>query len=151
MALEPLTKQEHGEVAQLLTSYWQERGMTQYDRKWAASYLIEGHKKEIEKDEFFVYKENGTIIGTIALITYSGGVAEIRDLVIKQEHRKKGQGKKVLSEIISIARQRKLRKLFAFVNPELEAPLQKGGFVKEGVLKNHFAQGEDLVIMSLFL
>ena len=151
MTLTPISAQERTEIAQLLTTYWKDRGMQQYDQKWAEAYLTEGHKKEIKSDEFFVYKEQDKIIGTVSLVTDVSDVAEIRDMVVKPDQQKKGYGKKMLADLIQLAKQRKLRKLYALVPLHLEGPLQRAGFTKEGVLKSHFAPGENLAIMSMFL
>jgi N-acetylglutamate synthase-like GNAT family acetyltransferase len=151
MALANIRDEEKRKAAILLSDYWKERGMPQYDQEWADEYLIEGHKKEIESDEFFVYKEGELIIGIISLIATAGSVAEIRDMVVKPEYREKGYGSKMLQELIEIAKERKIRKLYSLVFPSLLHFYESSGFIKEGTLKNHFKDGEDLVFMSIFL
>ena len=151
MVLEKLTSGKRSEVALLLFEYWKERGMPEYDQKWAENYLIDGHKTEIESDEFFTFIEGNTVIGVISLIKDVSNVAEIRDMVIKTEYRGKGYGKKMLSELISLAKEKKIRKLFSLSFPKLQKMYESLGFEKEGALKNHYADGEDLVIMSIFL
>lgn len=151
MTLKELNEEEKPDVAKLLAIYWKERGMPQYDQEWAEGYLSEGHGKEIVKDEFFVHKEGGEVIGAISLITDVSGAAEIRDMVVKPEFREKGYGTKMLQELTELAKERKIRKLFAFVFPQLEHLYASAGFEKEGVLKSHFKEGEDLAIMSRFL
>ncbi len=151
MGLEKLTKQERNEVIKLLTDYWKDRGMPQYNKTWAKKYLTEGHKKETKKDEFFVFKEKNKLIGIIALITDVSNVAQIRDMVVKPEYRGKGYGKVMLNGLIKLAKKRKVRKLYAFTFPKLEKFLKSSGFEKEGILKSHFAPKEDLIIMSKFL
>jgi len=88
MVLEKLTSGKRSEVALLLFEYWKERGMPEYDQKWAENYLIDGHKTEIESDEFFSFIEGNTLIGVISLITDVSNVAEIRDMVIKTRQKK---------------------------------------------------------------
>lgn len=149
--LNKLAKQDIGEVAELLARYWKERGMPGYDKLWAEGYLTEGRKKEIKSDKFFVYKEHGKIIGTASLVIDVGNVAEIRDMMIKAEYRNKGYGRKILDEIIKIAIRQRVRKIYAVIFPELENMYKSFGFGKEGILKSHFAAGEDLIIMSKFL
>jgi len=151
MKLKKLTNEDEDQVAELLSNYWNERGMPQYDKEWAKKYLVEGHKKEIANDEFFVYQEDNKTVGVVSLITDVSGVAEIRDLVVKQELRGKGYGTKMVTEIIALSKERKIRKLFLLSFLKYEKFLSKLGFEKEGLLKNHFMQGEDLVIMSKFL
>lgn len=149
MTLQKLTDKDANEVAVLLAAYWKERGMGEYDTKWAMQYLKEGHGKEVKSDEFFACKENDKVIGTVSLIADISGVAEIRDMVVKKEYRGKGYGKKMLDDIIHFAKERKIRKLFALT--KIENLFKSSGFEKEGILKSHFAKGEDLVIMSKFL
>ncbi len=149
MKLQKLTDKDANDIAVLLATYWKERGMGEYDTKWAGQYLKEGHRKEIKSDEFFSYKEEDKLVGTVSLVTDVSGVAEIRDLVIKQEYRGKGYGKNMLNELINLAKERRVRKLFALT--KIENLFKSAGFEKEGILKSHFAKDEDLVIMSKFL
>jgi len=147
--LQSLTEKERTRVVDILVNYWKERGMPQYGVKWAEDYLMNGHKKEVKRDEFFVYNVDDEVIGTISLVTDVSDVAEIRDMVVKPEYRGKGYGKKMLNELIKLAKERHLRKLFALT--KIEGIFKSAGFEKEGVLKNHFTEGEDLIIMSKFL
>ncbi len=149
MTLQKIAAAESAEAAKILADYWTGRGMPEYDAKWAEAYLKEGHRKEVKSDEFFAYKEGDKLIGTISLILDVSGVAEIRDLVVKPEFRGKGYGKKIVSELIAIAKKKNARKLFALT--KIEGLFKSAGFDKEGILKSHFAKGEDLVIMSKFL
>ncbi len=151
MVLDKLSTKEIERAAELLADYWKERGMPEYDRLWAEEYLIQGHRKEIKEDEFFVDLEDGKMTGVISLVTYAGDVAEIRDMVVDPRLRKKGYGKKMLDEIVGIAKHRKIRKLYALVFAHAEPIYSSAGFEKEAVLKSHFADGEDLSVMSLFL
>jgi citrate lyase synthetase len=150
MALQRLSKQEMKEAAGLLAGYWKRRGMPQYTVKWAEKYFIEGHRKEIKKDEFFVWKEKGKLVATAALVTDVSNVVEIRDLVVK-----KGYGKdcemRIISELVKLAERRKLRKIYALIFPSEVKTYASQGFVREGMLRNHFRKGEHLVIMSRFL
>jgi len=125
--------------------------MLKYDAAWAGKYLTEGHRKEIKRDEFFVYKERGKIIGVVSLITDVSGVAEIRDMIIKPEYRREGHGRKMLSELVELAKKRKIRKLYAFIFSRHGRLYESAGFEREGILKSHFAAGENLAIMSKFL
>lgn len=149
--LKKIKQQDREGVSKLLSSYWAERGMPEYDKRWAEEYLSEGHKKEITNDEFFVYKERNRVIGTISLITDVSNVAEIRDFVVKPEFRKKGYGRRILEGLIKLAESRKIRKIYALAFPKYEKFLDSLGFEKEGLLKNHFKDKEDLIIMSKFL
>jgi len=150
--LKPLrAKKERQEAAGLLADYWKRRGMPQYDLHWAERYLVEGHKKEVARDEFLVYSEDGKMLGIVSLITDVSGVAEIRDFVVEPSERRKGYGRRILDDIVAIAKERGMRKLFSLSLPQAESLYASAGFIKEGILKSHFAPGEDLAIMSKFL
>lgn len=141
---------DYNEPASLLSEYWQERGMS-YNKEWANEYLKEGHKKEIKEDLFYTYKEEDKVIGMVSLVIDVSGLAEIRDLVVNPEYRKKGYSKQILQELEMVAIEKGLRKIFALVFPELQKLFSDSGFSEEGFLRNHFAEGEDLIIMSKFI
>ena len=146
-----LSRSSRQEAAQLLADYWSSRGMPAYDRKWAAKYLTKGHGLEVARDEFFAMRENGKLVGIVSLITDVSGVAEIRDLVVKPAHRGKGYGRVMLKQIVSLARRQKIRKVFVLAFPRYRKLYESLGFAKEGILKDHFAKGENLIVMSRFL
>lgn len=151
LKMQEMKQEDIGEVSSLLSDYWKDRDMPEYNTSWARDYLKQGHRKEIAKDEFFVCKYNGKVIGVVALVTDVSGVAEIRDMVLKKEWRNKGLGKEILKQVIEIAKNRRLRKIFALALPHAEKLYSSAGFEKEGMLKSHFKDGENLSIMSLFL
>lgn len=137
-------------VASLLRSYWKERGMG-YDQEWTIEYLTKGHAAEIKKDQSFVLKDNDKLIGTVAVIIYEGDVAEIRDLVVKKEYRGKGYGKKLLEFILEHSQRNEVRKVFALIFQQYRFLFEKQQFTLEGFLKDHFKDGEHLLIMSRML
>lgn len=151
MPLTKVTEDNAKGVSVLLADYWKSRGMPEYDEKWAEEYIVEGHKKEVQSDEFFVYKEENNVVGVIAIIVDVSGVAEIRDLVVKPEFRSKGYGKKLLLELESIAKEKGIRKLFSKTLPQSKKLFESASYQEEGILKSHFKDGEDLIIMSKFL
>ena len=150
MPLVKLNKRFKNKIAELLVKYFEERGMPNYNKKWTIDYLNKGHKKEIKKDEFFVYKENNKIIGVISLINDVSKLAEIRDEVVFPNYNK-NYLKKMLLEIINLSKKYKLRKIYALVLKNKMEYYKVLGFKKEGLLKNHFIKGEDLTIMSKFI
>lgn len=151
MGLEPIATEDHKKIAALLADYWKERGMPEYDRQWAEAYLKEGHKTEIKTDEFFLAKEGNEIVGIISLITDVSGVAEVRDEVAFSQRRQGGHLQQMIAIVVDLAKKRKLRKVFSLALPALVPAYRRNGFAKEGVLKGHFREGEDLIIMSRFL
>lgn len=151
MILKKISKQEKEAAAKLLFTYWKKRGMPQYNLKWAKEYLNEGHKKEIKRDEFFVYKDGKDIIGIISLITDVSNVAEIRDMIVLSKYKNEKYSHKMLNAIIKYARKRKIRKLYSLIFPKSKELFTSFGFRKEGILRSHFSSGEDLTIMGKFL
>ncbi len=151
MTLRLLEYKDREKVATLLDFYWQNRGINGRSDYWAKVYLDEGHKREIGNEEFFIYENDGIIIGFISLITNVQDIAQIRDeiMVAKDENNKNFEI--IINEIIKIALLRKIRKLFSLSIPKYVSEYEKLGFVKEGVLKDHYVKGEDLTIMSMFL
>lgn len=72
MPLQELVEKDVEKTAKLLADYWKERGMPNYNQKWAKDYLAEGHRKEIIFDKFFVFKENKKVIAAVSLIAFGG-------------------------------------------------------------------------------
>lgn len=148
MALPELMSEDRPLAAKLLTDYWAERGMGRYDSRWAHQYLLEGHRKEIEKDEFFAYREGDALIGIVSLVTYSSNVAEIRDLVVKPDRRGEGHAGRILKALVEQARKGGVRKLYALTSPRTGYLFISAGFEREGLLRDHFADGEDMLFMG---
>jgi len=146
--LEKLSTGDRQDAANMLAAYWKQRGMEQYGDEWAEAYLCEGHSKEMQSDEFFAYIQRGKIVGLISLIVDVSDVAEIRDMVIRPEYRHKGYGKKMLVELVKLAKKRKIRKVYALALEDSLKIYKGAKFKKEGLLKSHFSPGEDLTIMS---
>lgn len=150
MKIEQLNDNDISQVALLLREYWKERRMD-YSQRWAESYLKKGHSIEIKKEVFFVLKEENTLIGIISIIVWEGDLAELRDFVIKKEFRGKGYGKKLLENSIEWCKKNRIRKIISLSFPKYEKFLKEYGFEREGYLKDHFADGEHLVIMGKHL
>jgi N-acetylglutamate synthase-like GNAT family acetyltransferase len=150
MKLVKIGKKDVSATARLLREYWETRGM-KYSQKWAEGYVSKGHKAEIKEDLFFALKDGEKVLGTIAVIIYEGDVAELRDFVVDREHRGKGLGHKIISESLTILKEKKVRKAYALIFRQYADFYKEFGFEKEGVMKSHFAEGEDLVIVSKFL
>ncbi|MBU0456630.1 MAG: hypothetical protein ABH824_00760 [Nanoarchaeota archaeon] len=147
MKLSKLKKEEVEEAGKLLVSYWKSRDMPEYNLNWAKDYLIKGHNKETIKDEFFTFREKGKLMGFASLITNVSKIAEIRDeITIKDD--KNLYLKRILKELLKLAKLRKLRKLYSLVLPKNLGVYKSLAFKKEGILKDHFKDGEDFIIMS---
>ncbi len=150
MDIKKVSKDSVTKVATLLRNYWKHRGM-EYSLTWAKEYVLEGHRKEIKDDVFFVAKEREEILGCISLILSEGDVAELRDLVVEPAHRGKGIGERLVEYAQQWCVQNKVRKLFCCTFPHTQGFWLQQGFMIEGALKSHFKEGEDLVIMSKFI
>ncbi|MFH0969598.1 MAG: GNAT family N-acetyltransferase [Patescibacteria group bacterium] len=81
--------------------------------------------KSLIKDEgadCLVLEENGKIIGFGSLIIHQipceGFVARIEDVIIDQNQRGKGYGRKMMEELIKIAKKKKIKKINLTSNPK---------------------------------
>lgn len=63
--------------------------------------------------DFFVYEDNGAILGTCALHICSGDMGEIRSLAVRESHTRKGIGSKLIHACLDEARSLGLKKVFA--------------------------------------
>lgn len=150
MNVSVLEKGDIQKTAEILRDYWDERGM-EYSQKWTESYLSKGHSKEIKEDVTLVLKEGGEVVGLVAIIVYEGDLAEIRDWVVRKEYRKRGYGGLLLKAAIEFCMKKNVRKIFALVFPQYEKFFEKIGFLREGYLRSHFKDNEDLVYVGLIL
>ena len=86
--------------------------------------------------DFFVYEENGEIVGIGSLHVFWEDLAEIKSLAVLPQHQHKGIGKKIVEHCIEEAKQLGVKKVFALTYlPEF---FQKLGF--EIVDKSEFPQ-----------
>lgn len=63
--------------------------------------------------DFFVYEENGAILGTCALHICSEEMGEVRSLAVKDGYTGRGIGRKLVEECLREARALRLKKVFA--------------------------------------
>ncbi len=86
--------------------------------------------------DFFVYEENGEIVGIGSLHVFWEDLAEIKSLAVLPQHQHKGIGKKIVEHCLEEAKQLGVKKVFALTYlPEF---FQKLGF--EIVDKSEFPQ-----------
>ncbi|WP_293446162.1 N-acetyltransferase [Persephonella sp.] len=86
--------------------------------------------------DFFVYEENGEIVGIGSLHVFWEDLAEIKSLAVLPQHQNKGIGKKIVKHCLKEAKQLGVEKVFALTYlPEF---FQKLGF--EIVDKSEFPQ-----------
>lgn len=63
--------------------------------------------------DFWVYEDNGAVVGCVALHVTWEDLAEVKSLAVKEEYNKKGIGKKLLQECIDDAKKIGIKKIFA--------------------------------------
>ncbi len=63
--------------------------------------------------DFFVYEENGDIVGVCSLHIYWEDLAEIKSLAVKSNHIGRGIGKKLVEACIEEAQQLGIKRVFA--------------------------------------
>ncbi len=63
--------------------------------------------------DFFVYEENGKIVGIGSLHVYWEDLAEIKSLAVLEEYQHKGIGKQIVQKCIEDAKNLGLKKVFA--------------------------------------
>ena len=150
MEIRKISDQYINKTSELLRSYWKERNLD-YSLRWAKEYIIDGHKKEIKDDIFFVAKENEDVLGCISVIIYEGNLAELRDFVVGKNSRRKGIGRQLFEYAYNWCLQNNIRKIYCLSFPYLRGFWIRNGFMLEGELKSHFKDGEDLIIFSKLL
>ncbi|MFB6265786.1 MAG: GNAT family N-acetyltransferase, partial [Candidatus Nanohaloarchaea archaeon] len=89
------TEEEIRELANLLSDYWSTREM-EYSEDWTEDYIKQGHAEEILGDKFFIKTGEDGVSGSISLVFWSGGVAELRDFYVVEGERDSGIGEELL-------------------------------------------------------
>lgn len=141
-------KQEHKTaLATLLADYWKSRGMS-FDSDWALDYLEKGHAKEIEEERFFVALEGDEVVGSHSVILWVGKRAELRDFFVKPEFRGKKIGEQLYQKAEAFCKEKGVQKIFCFILPDVLDFFLERGFQKEGILKGHAKNGEDLIAVG---
>ena len=66
--------------------------------------------------DFYVYIENGSIVGCVALHIYDSDLAEIKSLAVKENHQNKGISKKLIQKCFEEGRSLGIKKLFVLTH-----------------------------------
>ncbi len=143
----PIAKEDIQETAKILREYWKERGM-EYTQQWAESYLRKGHAKDIKQDVTLTLKEGAAVVGVVAVVLHEGNLAELRDLVVRKGYRSKGYGEQLVRAALDFCFKNNARKITALAFPQHEEFFARFGFAREGYLRSHFKDNEDLVVMG---
>ena len=88
----------------------------------------------------------------LGFITFSvaGDTADLQDLFVFPEERKKGAGKRLLAEFIADARLRGVNKLFLEVRESNSSAIQlylSAGFYRLSVRKKYYDDGENALVL----
>jgi amino-acid N-acetyltransferase len=77
--------------------------------------ILPRKKSEIARDihDWLVAEDSAGIIACVSLLAYSDTLSEVRSLIVKPEYRGNGVGSKLLSELVTLAKQRRHKELFA--------------------------------------
>ena len=81
---------------------------------------------------FYVAKENGKIVGTIAVKEESGR-ARLKRIYVDKDYRGKEVGQKLLNKIIEFSKRKGYRKIITSTSPKMKAGIEfykKNGFKK---------------------
>lgn len=99
---------------------------------WAAAHhkILPRDEDELKKviPSFFVWTENGSIVGCCSLEVYSQKLAEIRSLVVSEKHRNKGIGKALVQASLKRAKEQNIYEVLTIT--EKDQFFEKMGFNK---------------------
>jgi hypothetical protein len=144
MHVHPLEEPDES-IASRLADHYASRNLD-CDTDWALAYLEEGHKNDTDHT-FFRLEDDDDTIGVVSLVVDTHDVAEIKDLIVDDESR--------LMEALMMLEQRAatmgVRKLYALESFDRVSTFEDVDFEQEGILQDHYVEGETLVIMSKFV
>ena len=99
--------------------------------------------------------ENGGQLLAFLIARFSAAECELEDLLVANEHRRRGLGSQLLQALISIARQRNLERVLLEVresNQAARACYEKAGFEENGRRRAYYTEPkEDAILFSLTL
>lgn len=100
-----------------------------------------------------VVEEDGQILGYTSVIA-TFYLFEVINIAVKKESRRLGVASILMDKIISLAKEFSVERIFLEVRSS-NLPAQnlycKFGFKKDGVRKGYYPDGEDALLMSLYL
>lgn len=104
-----------------------------------------------KKTIFFNAYQEDELVGSLEL-NYQEGVMCIEDLIVKNDKQGLGVGSLLMNKAEELAKKEKLHKIYLETGRTWEARrlYEKLGYVKTGLLENHFAN-QDYVIYTKFL
>lgn len=145
--LQKLNTKNTNVIAKLLKQYWKSRGIHS-SLSFAQQYLKKGHRTEISKDQFFEIKKGKKTVGVVSVIIWYHRIAEFRDLVTYPKFRGTGIGKKAIHALEDWSQKQGAKKIHCKILPFHWKWFKKMGYRKEGVLKNHFVDNENVIVIA---
>ncbi|MCD6215847.1 MAG: GNAT family N-acetyltransferase [Candidatus Aenigmarchaeota archaeon] len=149
MIIRKIKKSDAKQVAKLLQKEFGPGYKTiRFKERWVVQ------KIKYPGDRFLVAIDSNQLIGNIRACLIDYDLAELRNIVVAEEWRKKGIGTKLVKEMLKKLKKEKVRKVIIKViatNKIAINMFKKLGFVKEGHFHNHFRNGEDVIQMCKFL
>lgn len=110
-------------------------------------------KIKYKKDLFLVAVDEKPI-GVIRICFLDNDLAEIRNFLVDENHRKKGIGKQLMENALNCLEKNDTRKVITKIRSDNKISLKffkKIDFKKEGYFKDHFKEGIDIVQLYKFL
>lgn len=137
-----MTKEDLNSIANILQS--------DFDDFW--NYNILSNELNSSNSIYLVAKINDEIIG-FAGITLILDEAEINNIVIKKDFRKKGYSKILLQNLIDLSKKQNIKKINLEVNIEniIAINLYHSFNFKDVGLRKRYYKGKDAILMSLFI
>lgn len=137
-----MTKEDLNSIANILQS--------DFDDFW--NYNILSNELNSSNSIYLVAKINDEIIG-FAGITLILDEAEINNIVIKKDFRKKGYSKILLQNVIDLSKKQNIKKINLEVNIEniIAINLYHSFNFKDVGLRKGYYKGKDAILMSLFI
>lgn len=114
-------------------------------------------KEKMKKNNFFFVaaaKNNKTIVGCIRASIVDLDLAEIRQVCVDEEYRKKGIAGKLLQAALGLLKKKNMRKVAARTkadNADAIRLFEKAGFEKEAYFREHYRKGVDIIQFGKFL
>lgn len=127
-------------LTRLFKEDYERRGLV-FTQASIKSYLKTGVKRK----QFYAIEENNEMAGCVAMKLGYNSIAEMKDLIAKNE----ANLRMLVENMIRICHEKEMRKLFTICPQIYEKALMGINFTKEGLLNDHFKDGENLVIMSM--
>lgn len=142
LSISEVQSKERGKISNLLKDYYKERGII---------YSLKEIKDNFEpNDVVFAIKIEKKLIGTVS-VNIKKDLIEIKNFFIDREFRRLGYGSQVLNFMLLYSKSKNARKIFSLTPEDYMRLFKKFGFIEECCLRSHFRDGENIVMMSLFL